>query len=117
MALAIPVGTLLARTREAIGSAAWMAMYQQRPAAEEGAVFNRQWWRHYQTATRVSRIMFSLIRPSRPRSLQITQSSRSRGQTTTGYCLLHVWRQRAEFPQIEEAGDRVGRGSGGRRRC
>jgi hypothetical protein len=26
----------LARTREAIGSAAWMAMYQQRPVAEEG---------------------------------------------------------------------------------
>jgi hypothetical protein len=37
---------VLARTREAIGSAAWMAMYQQRPVAEEGAVFNRQWWRH-----------------------------------------------------------------------
>ena len=29
----------LARTREAIGSAAWMAMYQQRPVSEEGAVF------------------------------------------------------------------------------
>jgi phage terminase large subunit-like protein len=91
----------LARTREAIGSAAWMAMYQQRPAAEEGAVFNRQWWRHYQAPPECSRIIFSL-----DTAYKTTESSdysviQVWGATATGYCLLHVWRQRAEFPELE----------------
>src|SRR5208337_1910009 len=35
-----PIETL-ARIREAIGSAAWTALYQQRPAPEEGGIFKR----------------------------------------------------------------------------
>jgi predicted phage terminase large subunit-like protein len=91
----------LARTREAIGSAAWMAMYQQRPTTEEGAVFNRRWWRHYQTSPDCRRIIFSL-----DTAFKTTESSdysviQVWGETTTGYCLLHVWRRRAEFLELK----------------
>jgi predicted phage terminase large subunit-like protein len=92
---------VLARTREAIGSAAWMAMYQQRPVAEEGAVFNRHWWRQYQTPPDCRRIVFSL-----DTAFKTTESSDYSvievwGETATAYCLLHVFRQRAEFPELK----------------
>ena len=34
-------------TRRTIGSYAWAALYQQRPAPEEGGLFKRSWWRRY----------------------------------------------------------------------
>src|SRR3984893_19175911 len=37
----------LQRIRSAIGGASWLAMYQQRPAPDEGGVFKRTWWRFY----------------------------------------------------------------------
>lgn len=30
-----------------VGSMTWNALYQQRPSAEEGSVFNRKWWKYY----------------------------------------------------------------------
>ena len=91
----------LARTREAIGSAAWMAMYQQRPVAEEGAVFRREWWRHYQTPPECRRIIFSLDTAFKATESADYSVIEVWGETATGYCLLHVWRQRAEFPELE----------------
>jgi hypothetical protein len=37
----------LNRIRDAIGGAAWASLYQQRPAAAEGAIFKRHWWQIY----------------------------------------------------------------------
>jgi predicted phage terminase large subunit-like protein len=33
--------------RGALGSQMWNALYQQRPSAQEGNIFKRQWWRFY----------------------------------------------------------------------
>lgn len=41
-----PVETL-AEIRESIGPYWWEALYQQRPAAPEGALFKQDWWRFY----------------------------------------------------------------------
>src|SRR5215472_9447786 len=35
---------VLEQIRQAIGSAAWTSLYQQRPAAAEGAIFKRTWF-------------------------------------------------------------------------
>jgi predicted phage terminase large subunit-like protein len=37
----------LARTKMAVGSRVWTALYQQRPAPAEGAIFKKSWFRFY----------------------------------------------------------------------
>jgi phage terminase large subunit-like protein len=39
------------------------------------------------------------------------------GETSTGYYLLHVWRQRAEFPELKRQAVARSRKSGVRTRC
>lgn len=34
-------------TKRAIGSRLWAALYQQKPAAEDGQIFKRTWWKYY----------------------------------------------------------------------
>ena len=46
----------LNQIREAVGSAAWASLYQQRPAAAEGAIFKRTWWRFYRQAPKFSQV-------------------------------------------------------------
>lgn len=47
--------TRWAEVRETVGSYTWAAMFQQRPAPEEGAVFDAGWWRFWTTdPTRVT---------------------------------------------------------------
>ena len=41
---------MLERIRQAIGGAAWASLYQQRPAAAQGAIFKRQWWQYWNEA-------------------------------------------------------------------
>ena len=53
-----PVDTLN-RIREAVGGAAWASLYQQRPAAAEGAIFKRTWWRSYRQPPEFSQIVQS----------------------------------------------------------
>lgn len=35
--------------RSSVGSYSWAALYQQRPAPAQGAIFNRDWWRYWTT--------------------------------------------------------------------
>lgn len=37
----------LGRIRTAVGSRVWASLYQQRPAAAEGQIFRRDWWKTY----------------------------------------------------------------------
>lgn len=37
----------LQRIRDTIGSYWWESLYQQQPAAPEGSLFRREWWRHW----------------------------------------------------------------------
>jgi len=91
---------VLERIREAIGTAAWLSLYQQRPVAEEGAIFRKTWWRSYREQPECTRVVFSL-----DTAFKATQSADYSvlevwGETTTGHYLLHVWRRRAEFPEL-----------------
>jgi predicted phage terminase large subunit-like protein len=40
-------GERLAQIRVEVGPRVWNALYQQRPSPDEGEVFLRSWWRHY----------------------------------------------------------------------
>ena len=43
-------GEILATEKVVQGPRNWAALYQQRPAPEEGNYFRKDWWRWYETA-------------------------------------------------------------------
>lgn len=90
----------LDRIREAVGTAAWLSLYQQRPVREHGGTFHRDWFRSYGASPEFQRVIFSV-----DSAYKINQSAdysviQVWGETASGYCLLHCWRQRAEFPEL-----------------
>ena len=91
----------LGRIREAIGGAAWQALYQQRPSAAEGTIFKREWWRTYRDQPRCSRVVFSMDTAFKAGEANDYSVVAIIGQTETGYHLLHLWRARAEFPELK----------------
>lgn len=38
--------------KKEVGSKTWASLYQQRPSASEGNIFNRNWWRYYESLPR-----------------------------------------------------------------
>ena len=38
--------------KKEVGSKTWASLYQQRPSASEGNIFNRNWWQYYETIPR-----------------------------------------------------------------
>jgi predicted phage terminase large subunit-like protein len=96
-----PVETLR-RTRAAIGEAAWVSLYQQRPAAAEGAVFRRDWWRSYTDVPQsFDRIVMSADTAFKAGTEADYSVVTVWGETKTGCYLLTVWRGRAEFPELK----------------
>lgn len=91
----------LDRIKEAIGTQAWLSLYQQRPVAEEGAVFHRDWWRTYTNPPECRTVTFSLDTAFKATESADYSVIEVWGESQTGYFLLHVWRQRAEFPELK----------------
>lgn len=91
----------LERIKEAIGSRAWVSLYQQRPRAAEGGIFKRQWWAYYDSPPEnPRRIILSLDTAFKTGETSDYSVIEVWAETTTGYYLLHVWRQRADFPTL-----------------
>jgi predicted phage terminase large subunit-like protein len=98
-----PVPTLN-RIREAIGSAAWASLYQQRPVPATGAIFQRAWWRFYTAASlppKFEQIILSLDTAFKTNSSSDYSVALVLGVGDTGYYVLDVWRDRAEFPRLK----------------
>jgi predicted phage terminase large subunit-like protein len=94
-----PVETLN-RIREAIGGAAWASLYQQRPAAAEGAIFKRTWWRSYRQAPKFSQIVQSWDTAFKKGAENCFSVCTTWGSAENGHYLLSVWRGRVEFPEL-----------------
>jgi predicted phage terminase large subunit-like protein len=91
----------LERIREAIGTASWLSLYQQRPTAEEGGIFKKDWWRRYAEQPEVGRLIFSMDTAFKTGQSSDYSVIEIWGEVKTGYALLHVWRARAEFPSLK----------------
>ncbi len=77
----------LNRIRASIGSSAWAALYQGRPAPEEGAVFRKEWWRSYSEPPKYTRLVFSLDTAFKAKPLTIAScKSGPRPRPATIYC-------------------------------
>src|SRR5579863_55111 len=94
--------TVLEQIRQAVGSAAWASLYQQRPAAAEGAVFKRAWFeQRYTVPPKFSRIVQSwdcAFKTGRENDFSVCSTW---GAAENGFYLLHGWRARVEFPELK----------------
>jgi predicted phage terminase large subunit-like protein len=91
----------LQQIRQAVGSATWESLYQQRPAAAEGALFKRNWWRYYREHPACSRIVQSWDTAFKKGSESDYSVCTTWGVTDNGYYLLAFWRGRVEFPELK----------------
>jgi len=97
-----PLATL-EKIRTVIGSAAFVSLYQQRPSAATGNVFLRSWWRTYsEPPADIKRIVLSLDTAFKTGEANDYSVATIWGATTNGFYLLHMWRERAEFPALKQ---------------
>lgn len=88
--------------KRVLGSAAFTALYQQRPSAAEGAVFRRTWWRFYrETPASFDRIVMSADTAFQEKETADYSAVTVWGETKTGFYLLLAWRERLEFPELK----------------
>ncbi len=94
---------VLEQIRSAVGGAAWASLYQQRPAAAEGAIFKREWWQFYQPplvipVTRTVQSWDTAFKKGAENDFSVCTTW---GATESGYFLLSLWRGRVEFPELK----------------
>jgi predicted phage terminase large subunit-like protein len=75
---------------------------QQRPQAATGAIFKRDWWRSYtEPPKEISRIVFSVDTAFKTGEENDWTVCTVWGVTTNAFYLLHLWRERVEFPVLK----------------
>jgi predicted phage terminase large subunit-like protein len=91
------------REKQAMGSYAFAAQCQQRPAPAEGGIFRREWLTsRYDTRREVYlSITQSWDTANKAEELNDPSVCTTWGETENGYELLHVLVQRAEYPELK----------------
>ena len=91
----------LQRIRQSVGPAAWASLYQQRPAAAEGAIF-KHWIRTYHDLPNsFQKIVQSWDTAFKAGAENDYSVLTTWGVTENGYLLLSFWRGRVEFPGLK----------------
>jgi predicted phage terminase large subunit-like protein len=93
--------TALAQIRETVGSREWASLYQQRPAAAEGNVFQRDWFRFYNEAPVFKRVVQSWDTAFKAGQDNDRSACTTWGVADDGYYLLDCWAERVEFPELK----------------
>jgi predicted phage terminase large subunit-like protein len=98
----------LLKIRESIGSAAFEALYQQRPAAGDGVVFKRSWWKYYHEEDCPSdfvQLVCSWDTAFKTGAQNDFSVCTIWGKTRApfAYYLLGFWRGRVDFPALKKA--------------
>jgi predicted phage terminase large subunit-like protein len=93
--------SVLEQIRIAIGGSAWASLYQQRPAAAEGQIFKREWWRFYRDTPEFSFVLQSWDTAFKTGEENDYSVCTTWGMAENGYYLLAYWRGRVEFPQLK----------------
>ena len=93
----------LERIRTAIGGRAWASLYQQRPAAAEGVIFKRDWWQFFSPplTVKLDQIVQSWDTAFKKGTENDFSVCTTWGVASDGYYLLHLWRERVEFPELK----------------
>lgn len=67
------------RIRKAVGSRAWLALYQQRPSHEKGNIIQKTWWKWYDK------------RPEHFQNVMISVDASFKGTDTSSYVSIQAW--------------------------
>jgi predicted phage terminase large subunit-like protein len=92
----------LQQIRASIGEAAWASLYQQRPAAAEGSIFKREWWRTYREYPKLTRVVQSWDTAFKTGNENDFSVCTTWGVAESGFYLLAMWRGRVEFPDLKK---------------
>jgi predicted phage terminase large subunit-like protein len=83
-----------AKKKREVGSRAWNALYQGRPAPAEGTIFKRDWWRRYEQPLWVEREDGARIVPGDYDELLISWDLTFKKTEGTDYVAGQVWLRR-----------------------
>lgn len=93
-----------AQEKRSQGSRNWQALYQQRPMPPDGALVKFSWLRRYTTPpAEFVRVVQSWDTAYKPQQHNDPSVCTTWGETRHGYYLLHVWRNRVEYPALKRA--------------
>jgi hypothetical protein len=92
---------LLEEKRAEVGSAAFAAMYQQRPQAESGGVFHREWFKRYREEPQFSRTIFSLDCAFKTGQANDFSVVAVIAEALEGFYVRLVSRGRWEYPKLQ----------------
>lgn len=92
----------LANIRNTIGSREWTSLYQQRPAAAEGEIFKREWWKYYpEFPYQFNYILQSWDTAFKTGAENDYSVCTTWGVIDSGYYLIDCWKKRVEFPELK----------------
>lgn len=93
----------LAKIKTVLGLQMWNGLYQQRPSAIEGDIWQRARWKYYHADPVCSFVIQSwdtgFKRLGEHTAYSVCQTW---GVFPNGYCLLNQWRDRVEYPELEK---------------
>lgn len=92
----------LAEAQSVLSEHAWLAMYQQRPTAEQGAVYQRAWFEHRYDAvpTDITTRILTVDSAFKTGVGADYSALEVWGVNATGYYLLQVRNERLEYPDL-----------------
>lgn len=91
-----------AQEKKSQGERNWSALYQQRPTPSEGGIFKRQWPKRYNARPAHEGVIIqSIDTGNKPGELNDPSVIGTWLWTRLGYYLLHVWRDRVDFPTLK----------------
>lgn len=88
--------------RAVLGGGPFASLYQQHPAAAEGAIFKREWWRFFREQPPLKRIVQSWDTAFKNGTENDYSACTTWGVADNGYYLLWFWRGRVEFPELKK---------------
>jgi predicted phage terminase large subunit-like protein len=93
----------LEQIRADVGSRVFQCLYQGNVAASQGAIFKRDWFQHYgQRPENFSRIIQSWDTSFKAGQSNDYSVCATIGQTSTGFYLLSLYREKVEFPTLKQ---------------
>jgi predicted phage terminase large subunit-like protein len=79
----------------------WAALFQQRPRPAEGGIFKAAWFQRYKVAPAEGMVVQSIDGAYKPKQVNDPSVISTWLVTRLGYYLLHVWRDRVDYPTLK----------------
>ncbi len=95
----------LARIRANMSPRGWISQYQQRPAAESGATFRREWLsaKRYRELPQLTTRIMAIDTAFKTGVSHDYSCIETWGAGDAGYYVLDVWREQVEYPDLKRA--------------